>query len=351
MNKGAKRFIPSLEQIHNIRLDQKHKKEALIALRDIEKNTGYTLSKKLESQIKEYAKETFGSSVYAYWLYVYAAFNQKFVEGWIPDNYFGKVVAPKINKGIGEVSQAKTLSRKILNTDLLPDRFYLIDKTFYDLNFNPIDPKEVHERLFENNQEFFFKKDRSSQGKGVIKITKDNFNMDTVLSFGDGVIQESIVQSEWFDQIITGSVASIRITTVKDLNQQVKARAALLRVGRRDSQFVEAKTSIKIPIIDMNGTLEEYGLSTDWKRYYKHPDSGFEFANQKIPHFSKAVRICEELHSKIPHFSVIGWDVVITNNDEVRIIEWNTKHPGIKLTEATIGPSFSDLNWENLWKD
>lgn len=109
MNKKAKKI---LKNIKKIRYDYVHKKEALKALKNIEDDTKYTLSAKDKSYIKEYAKETFGSTVYAYWLYVYTAYNQKFKEGWIPDNYFGNVVIPKINKGIGHISNMKTLSKK-----------------------------------------------------------------------------------------------------------------------------------------------------------------------------------------------------------------------------------------------
>ncbi len=97
--------------------------------------------------------------------------------------------------------------------------------------------------------------------------------------------------------------------------------------------------------------MGDFGIDPSWQRHLRHPDSGFEFAGQRVPHFKKAVAECEKLHTKIPHFSIIGWDVSTMNSGEVRIMEWNAFHPDIKFSEASTGPCFFDLNWEKLWKN
>jgi hypothetical protein len=236
----------TIKTARKVLYDQDHKRLALNILKNIEHNTKYTLPKKQVTLIKEYAKEVFGSSVYAYWLYVYATYNEKFVEGWIPDNYFGYVVAPKINKGIELISGKKTLSKKIIGSDLFPDKFYLIDNTWYDIDFNVIDVKDIQALMFDREDELYLKKDDSGQGKGVIRVNKNNFNLQEWSTFGDCVLQETIRQASWFDKIITGSVATIRITTVKGTDSNIKKRAAYLRVGRRNSQLVESATAIKV---------------------------------------------------------------------------------------------------------
>lgn len=303
------------------------------------------------SLIKDYASEVFGSSVYAYWLYVYTAYNQKFVEGWIPDNYFGHIVVPVINKEIRQLAAKKTLSRKIIGGDLFPDKFYFIDNTWYDIDFNVIDAARVQKLMSDLQYEFYLKEDDSAQGKGVFKVNKNSFNLKDFPTYKNFVIQEAIKQAEWFDKIITGSVATIRITTVKGTDSSIKMRASYLRVGRSNSQIIQSSTAIKVPIIDGHGGLGDFGASPSWKRHLRHPDSGFEFAGQKVPHFTKVVSECEKLHAKMPHFSIIGWDASINDRGDVRIMEWNAGHTDIKFSEASTGPCFSDLNWEKLWKN
>ncbi|MEI3611401.1 sugar-transfer associated ATP-grasp domain-containing protein [Pseudogracilibacillus sp. SO30301A] len=345
MKKQIKKF---LKEYKKNKYDKIHKKNALNALRVIEKDTGYKLSSKLKSIIDEYSIEVLGSKEYSYWLYAYTAYNQKFKEGWIPDNYFGYIVAPKVNKGIGEISNIKTMSRKIVQTDLLPDKFYMIDKTLYDQDFNVIDKKDAFHLLFKNYDELFYKKDESNQGRGVIKLDKNNFDLNELYNLGDAVIQRPIVQSEWFDEIVTGSVATIRITTLKDKKKNIKFAGSYLRVGRSDSVLVQVDRTVRIPVIDESGLLGEYGTNFEWKRHYKHPDTGYKFYNQTIPHFNKAVQTCIKLHKKIPHFAIIGWDVSINAKGNPEIIEWNARHPDIKFIETTTGPCFKTLEWEKL---
>src|SRR5699024_10994447 len=122
-----------------------------------------------------------------------------------------------------------------------------------------INKKEAYKYLFTNEEEYYFKKDDSNQGKGVIKITKNNFDIDALYNNGDAVIQQPIEQSKWFDEIVTGSVATIRITTIKDKDKNIRLGAAYLRLGRSDSSVVQSKTAIRVPILDEEGTLNEYG--------------------------------------------------------------------------------------------
>src|SRR5688572_16788022 len=46
----------------------------------------------------EYARDVLGSLLYAPWLRVYALLSGEFREGWIPDNYYTKVVITQIDQ-------------------------------------------------------------------------------------------------------------------------------------------------------------------------------------------------------------------------------------------------------------
>jgi hypothetical protein len=54
------------------------------------------------------------------------------------------------------------------------------------------------------------------------------------------------------------------------------------------------------------------------------------------------------LHATVPHFTIVGWDIAIGSDDEIKLIEWNGCHCDIKFSEATTGPCFTGLNWESL---
>lgn len=324
----------------------------LTLLKGMEKESGFKLSSKMKKRIDEYAKEVFGSVSYAPSLYVYTVYNQEFKEGWIPDNYFGYIVAPTVNKALGSVANMKTMSKKIIQTNKLPDKFYVIDQAVYDENFTIVPYEEVERKIFSLSDEYYLKLDYSNQGKGVFKLSRNNFNLNEILDKGDAVLQTPIIQSKFFDEIIEDNVATLRILTYKDSYNEIKFAASFLRLGRKNEDIVQARSSIKVPIIDENGTLNAFANGDNkWKRYYEHPDTGYKFDGNKIPYFKNSVNDCIDIHKRIPHVTIIAWDVSITDEGETQIIEWNAKHPGIKYTEACLGPSFKNLGWEQLHKN
>lgn len=341
-------ILGSEEKLRTVYHNAMQRKLALRALRNIEQDTGYILRAKERRLIKSYAKEMFGSHSYAYWLYVYAAYQQRFVEGWIPNNYFGLVVAPRVNHQVRFIAGFKTLSKRLFETNLFPDIFYVIDNKWYDYKMNPIEKQDVRRYLIETGNDCFAKAEFSGQGKGVVRLNSQNFDDIDFKKLGTCVIQESIRQAKWFEEILRDSVATIRITTVKEPNGTFVMRAAYLRVGRSGSDIVQSSNAIRIPIIDRNGALGDFGADPDWRRHYKHPDSGFVFSGKTIPYFDCAVSVCERLHGRLPHCGIIGWDVAITNSGETKIMEWNARHPDITFSEASTGPNFRSLGWEKM---
>lgn len=321
---------------------------AIKALKNIEKNTKYKLQNKIKSEINEYSKDVLGSLKYAPWLYVYTAYNQSFKEGWIPDNYYSLKVLPEINNEFRKISSIKTISKKILQTELLPDKFYLINNILYDENNKIIENEKIHKKIFEEEEELFLKSNDSSQSKGITKLKKNEFNLDVLLNSNNAVIQKSIKQHDWFNEIITGSVATLRITTVKNNQGIIKLVGSFLRIAKNKSEYVDPIDTLRINVIDKEGTINNFGIDPDWKAYYKHPITNYNFEKQIIPNYKSAVKACIKIHENLPQVGIIGWDVAINKEGEPEIMEWNAGHPDIKFIEASSGPCFTNLNWEKL---
>lgn len=342
------------KQINNYkkkRYDSLHKQEAYKILNVIEKDTNYKLTNKTKNRIDDYAKEVLGSKSYAPWLYVYTAYNQEFKEGWIPDNYFGYIVAPTVNKGLGHLAATKTLSKKVLQTNLLPDKYYVIDNVLYDIEFNIIPNNRIKEVFFLDSDYFFMKLNNSSQARGVFPIYRNEFDIQDIFGKGDAVIQTPIIQTDFFEEVVPGSVATLRINTIKDKKNKIRFSSSFLRFGRKNEDFVQVKSSINVPIVDTNGSYGTFASDPLWKRHYSHPDTGYKFKGKKVPYFKKVIDTCLDLHKRVPHLGIIAWDIAITNKNEIKLMEWNAKHPGIKFPEAAVGPTFKDLHWDELHKN
>jgi hypothetical protein len=120
------------------RYDSYHRKEALKAVAAIERYNDALLTPSLKKRADDYAIEVLGKKEYAPWLYVYALVSGAFKEGWIPDNFFGRLVWPSVNNGLGNLTHYKSLTNVLLKTEALPDIAYRLNGVTYDRNFSPI---------------------------------------------------------------------------------------------------------------------------------------------------------------------------------------------------------------------
>lgn len=330
------------------RYDYRHKTEALRAVRAIERYNNGKLTGALKKRADDYAIQILGSKAYAPWLYVYALVRGEFKEGWIPDNFFGRWVFPKVNKGLGVFTEYKSLTNAVLRTEALPDLAYRLDGLTYDRSFTPITIAALREIAGPGVTHLFLKKDGVSRGDGVVKIAIQEITEERLKPVGNCVIQLPIRQHAFFDEIVSGSVATIRITTVKDGDGKIEARGAYLRLGRSDNEWVQAKSLVRVAIMDGTGELDAFGYTPEWRRWPFHPDTNIGFAGKRIPRFAKAMETCISLHRSVPHFAILGWDVTVDRDERVQVMEWNGGHTDIKFSEAVTGPCFLGLGWERL---
>jgi hypothetical protein len=328
------------------RYHKKHKEEAERAVSVIEAHNSQKLTPALRKMADEYANDVFGSTRYAPWLYVYSLVSGQFKEGWIPDNFFGRAVYPRVNRDLMVVTGLKSFSNVVLKTEALPDIGYYFGGNFYNRDFAVTDPSILRAQCGSAKGKLFVKKDRSSRGEGIIVLPVEQLTEERFSRIGDCVIQLPITQNEFFEEMIAGSVATIRVTTVKDQTGRIDVRAAYLRLGRSNTEWVQSDNQIRVAITNCAGDLDNFGYTQDWRRWECHPDTGYSFKNARIPKFKEAIDLCVALHNKVPHFTIIGWDATIDNADQIKIMEWNSNHPDIKFSEASTGPCFMGLNWE-----
>lgn len=325
------------------------KKKTSVFLKNIEETHGKTNAKHIKLS-NEYAMDVLGSRKYAPWLYVYSAYNSSFKEGWIPENYYFRIVTPKIQGDYGEISQIKPLSKLLYQSNLFPDTAYYVNGLFFNVNREVINKEALKEHLFNEFDKVVFKADNSAEGKGVIVFSQKSFDIQKVYAKGNGVFQKYIRQHSFFDQYMPNSVATIRFTTIIDDNGNSKLRACFLRIGMNSDTHVKADSNIRVPINMENGELCEVGSSPNWKPIFKHPETKSTFGGNKIPCFDECKNLALSLHERMPYSRCVGWDMIVNENNEVELIECQGINNSITIAEATQGPCFSDLGWENLWK-
>lgn len=343
-------------QLSDHRYHLNHRLQAKKILGSLESVKGKTDQRFIKLS-NEYATDILGWRGYAPWLYVYSAVSESFKEGWIPDNYYGKVVVPALKGDYGKVSNLKPLTNKLFRSDsgitfrgnVFPDIAYYVNGLFISNNDEVLCEEELNEFFFSNSETVVFKVDNSLQGRGVFFFDKSSFELEKVRFLGNGVFQDYIDQHKFFEQLMPVSVATLRITTIIDDKGNVSARACYLRIGRSTDTHVKSASHIRIPVNLNNGELDTIGYLTTWLTIDRHPDTSINFAKLRIPYFHDCVSTASELHKLMPYVRCIGWDMIVDKNNSIKIMEWNGDHNDIKFSEATQGPCFSDLGWEKLW--
>ena len=347
MKKRTRKIKKIKQYLSDRSYHSRHKKQALKVLKSIESIKGKTDTKLIKLADK-YAKDILGSKKFAPWLYVYSAISEKFVEGWIPDNYYGRILVPKLKGSYGKIGDFNSLTQKLFKCSNFPHIAYFSNGLWLSTEYKVLSKVDVMKIIKDQDLRLLFKTDNSSQGKGIHFLEKENLTIEHLESLGNGVMQTYINQHSFFQDISPNSVATLRITSTIDNFGEININACYLRVGRNLDTHVKSSTHIRIPVNLKTGKLEKHGYSTDWQKINQHPDSDFIFRDKKIPHFYKFISTTIKLHKMVPFAICIGWDMIIDVNDEIKVMGWNGSHNDIKFSEATQGPCFSNLGWEKL---
>jgi hypothetical protein len=325
----------------------RHWAEAKRARRAIEKSKGPTDPRQLRTAT-EYAGDVLGWRGYAPWLHLYTAVAGEFREGWIPDNYYARVVLPRMKGLYGRMSNLRALNMKVFDSSSFPDVASSVNGIFYTPRAEPIADADMVKFLAGAADVLIFKGDDTVRGQGISFLDTAALTLGRLKELGNGVFQTYIRQHEFFGDFTSSAVATLRITTAVDDDGRPSVRACYLRLGRTGDTHITVKRRIRVAVDPAEGWLAGSGFLPSWEPVGRHPDTGLSFEGRQIPFFSKCVSTVLDLHAKCSLARCIGWDVVVDTDDEVKIMEWNGMHNDIKFSEATQGPCFAGLGWDRL---
>src|SRR5580692_5042672 len=155
---------------HRRRATDAANREALAVVDMMARHNRRPLSSRLKKQADAYAVDVLGHLNYAPWLQAYAAFQGRFREGWMPDNFYHLRVVPRITDAVSVATGLKSFTNVVLKTDALPDLAYHIGGVFYDRDLDVIDRAALL-TLAAPFEHVFVKPDGGWGGKGVEKIS------------------------------------------------------------------------------------------------------------------------------------------------------------------------------------
>lgn len=163
-------------------------------------------------------------------------------------------------------------------------------------------------------------------GKSVelVDSTKSDLNalFHDMISQGEQLLEERIIQSDVMAALNASSVNTIRCITMKT-KHGIVIPYTFLKVGRNGSFVDNGGAGGILAGIDVEtGTITTHGYDELTTEYVRHPDSGVTFKGYVFPLWDKMKAMCCEMAEMIPGVKCIGWDVALTDQGWV-VVEGN----------------------------
>jgi len=329
---------------------QIHEKAAWNSINKAIAFNGWELTDEMKQSADDYAVRVFGGKEYAPWLYFFSLCQGGFKEGWIPLNFYSKYVLP--DASLVRVSSVKTFSNVVFKTEAFPDVGYYLYGKFYNRDFSPLTFEEFKRKVARSFEKIFVKEDNSLRGMHIHIFDCEELSEEDFEPLGNCVIQYPVEQHQFFSDVISGPTAAIRVITVRNLRGAIEHRASYLKFGRIGHQWYKTTAGIWVAVIDDVGRLSSSCFGSGYQKFNAHPDTQVGFEAKIVPSHKEVVELSIRLHRTVPHFPIIGWDIAVDCDGNPIVLEWNAgaPHPDIRFSEASIGPCFTGLGWENLKK-
>lgn len=199
-------------------------------------------------------------------------------------------------------------------------------------------------RLCQNMENVILKPAMGKHGDGVklltVKDGKTNVNNMTVRELfkqykHNFLIQERVKQHKKLADLNPTSVNTLRILTYHS-GMEVLIIYSVIRIGR-NGQVIDNQCAGGISTtISKDGKLGKAAFGGYSEDNVLVSDTGVTLEGYQLPSYDKAIEYVKRLHTKLPYFNIIGWDISIEENGEPILIEFNT-HPGLSQSAFCSG--------------
>jgi|GEM_PF-4069819 len=163
--RGVKRSAKGLNRWRNMAKTRRSATELyreLVAAGQIE-----PLDDAAKALVREYALDCYGSAVYTPWLEFYTAYRGRFIEGWMPFDYYLHVFLPTVNpRKIAHISNIKTFTRSLVGQERVPDIATRVDGQWFDVEGEALPLADVPDYVFAKTSRIYVKADDIDRGLG-----------------------------------------------------------------------------------------------------------------------------------------------------------------------------------------
>lgn len=166
-----------------------------------------------------------------------------------------------------------------------------------------------------------------TQGKGVFKICAEAVNdLDALYSKcvkEDLLIEECVQACDEIAAFHPSSLNTIRVVTFSSQDKCV-VFGALFRMGAHGNVVDNTHAGgVYAPVNVETGTIEIDAIDAENHHYSNHPDTGKPIKGFTIPYWEQILETCKAASLAVPNVRFAGWDICVTNDGRVELIEGN----------------------------
>lgn len=166
-----------------------------------------------------------------------------------------------------------------------------------------------------------------TRGEGIFKIVgKEVVDWQQLydrLIKNDYLLEQCIVACDELAVFHPASLNTIRVVTISN-GDRCEVFGALFRMGVHGSVIDNTHAGgVYAPINVETGTIGIEAIDSQNHHYSFHPDTGKPIKGFKIPQWDEIVETCKAASRIIPNIHFAGWDLCVTKDGQIEIIEGN----------------------------
>jgi hypothetical protein len=234
-----------------------------------------------------------------------------------------------------------------------------INGFYYDKDYHVVSLTDnLLKELCANEMKLILKPALDSGGGKYIKLFKKNkdrflddnteLNSQFLMDFPEFVLQEAVIQHNFFEQFNPTSNNTIRILTYRSvISNEIHVLQSLLRVGEKGS-FMDHDNLGGIAIgITTDGKLNKYGTNSNGIKFYTFNGINFNEINQ-MPFYEEILKMAKEIASQIYYGRFLAIDFTVNLKGYILLLEINCLGNGISQYQMNSGPLLKEFTKEIL---
>lgn len=144
---------------------------------------------------------------------------------------------------------------------------------------------------------------------------------EELISSGQTLVEEVLVQHPEMARLYPGSVNSLRMVTYLDPDGEVHLLAGVLKIGN-GGVIDNFSNGGMYTMLDERGRALHAAADEEGHPFERHPITGVTITGYQVPLYDEILKLVDRLARRVPALPYIGWDIAITPERPV-VIEGN----------------------------